>query len=155
MTTIRQIKKGDLQNLKAVIDSNELFPSDLLDEMTNDFFNNASTQDIWLTKELDGKPIAVAYCAPERMTSGTYNLYLIAIHKEYQGQGIGAEIMRFVENLLRENSNRILIVETSGLSDFEQTRKFYYKLHYKRIATISEFYQAGEDKIIFWKKLTD
>ena len=153
MTGIRQITKSDLDSLKAVIDSNELFPSDLIDSMTSDFFTNKKTQDIWLTKDFEGKPVAVVYCAPERMTSGTYNLYLIAIHKDYQGQGIGSELMLYVENLLKKNSNRILIVETSGLPEFELTRKFYDKLDYKRGATIREFYKDGEDKIVFWKKL--
>jgi GNAT superfamily N-acetyltransferase len=152
---IRQIIKSDLDSLKAVIDSKELFPADLLDEMTSDFFTNEKTQDIWLTKHIDNKPIAVVYCAPERMTSGTYNLYLIAIHKDFQGQGIGAELMAHVENLLKGNSNRILIVETSGLPEFELTRKFYAKLNYKHEATIRAFYQDGEDKIVYWKKLTE
>jgi len=153
MTNIRHIHKADMQALRAIIDSNELFPSELLDDMTADFFNNPDSQDIWLTKEIDGNPIAIAYCAPERMTTGTYNLYLIAIHKDYQGKGIGTEVIEHVENMLRENSNRILIVETSGLPEFELTRKFYYKLNYKHEATISEFYQEGEDKVVFLKKL--
>jgi ribosomal protein S18 acetylase RimI-like enzyme len=155
MTDIRKIKEQDLKHLKAVIDSNGLFPSDLLDDMTSDFLTNKTTTDIWLTKEVNNIPIAVIYCAPERMTEGTFNLYLIAIDKNQQGKGIGAEMMKYVENLLREKGNRILIVETSALPEFELTRKFYDKLSYKREAIIREFYQKGEDKVVFWKKLTD
>jgi GNAT superfamily N-acetyltransferase len=138
-----------------VIESNGLFPSDLLDDMTKDFFSNEKTTDIWLTREVDNIPIAVIYCAPERMTDGTFNLYLIAISKNLQGKGIGADMMTYVENLLREKGNRILLVETSALPEFEMTRKFYEKLDYKREAVIREFYQKGEDKVVFWKKLTD
>lgn len=155
MTDIRKITNQDLKHLKAIIDSNGLFPSDLLDEMTNDFFSNEKTTDIWLTKEVENIPIAVVYCAPERMTDGTFNLYLIAISKNLQGKGIGAEMMTYVENLLREKGKRILIVETSALPEFELTREFYDKLDYKREAVIREFYQEGEDKVVFWKKLTD
>lgn len=86
-----------MTHLKAVIDSNGLFPSELLDDMTNDFFNNEKTTDIWLTKEVDNIPIAVVYCAPERMTYGTFNLYLIAIIKNLQGNGIGTEMMTYVK----------------------------------------------------------
>jgi GNAT superfamily N-acetyltransferase len=154
MASIRKIKKQDLTHLKAVIDSNGLFPSDLLDDMTNDYFSNEATTDIWLTNEVDNVPIAVAYCAPERMTEGAFNLYLIAVDKNLQGKGIGAEIMTYVENLLLEKGGRILIVETSGLPEFELTRKFYDKLGYTREAVIREFYQEGEDKVFFWKKLT-
>ena len=155
MNNIREIVEKDLTHLKAVIDSNGLFPSELLDDMTNDFFTNEKTTDIWLTKEVDNIPIAVVYCAPERMTDGTFNLYLIAIIKNLQGKGIGAEMMTYIENLLHAKGKRILIVETSALPKFELTRKFYDELDYKREAVIREFYQEGEDKVVFWKKLID
>jgi ribosomal protein S18 acetylase RimI-like enzyme len=155
MTDIREIVEKDLKYLKEVIESNGLFPSDLLDDMTKDFFSNEKTTDIWLTREVDNIPIAVIYCAPERMTDGTFNLYLIAISKNLQGNGIGTEMMTYVENLLKKKGNRILLVETSALPEFEMTRKFYEKLDFKREAVIREFYQKGEDKVVFWKKLTD
>ena len=153
MNVIREIQPKDLKRLKEVIDSTGLFPSALLDDMTNDFFTNQDTSEIWLTKEVDNIPVAVVYCAPERMTEGTFNLYLIAIDQKFQGKGIGSEMMTYVENLLHEKGNRILIVETSSLPEFELTRKFYDNLGYSREAVIREFYQEGEDKVVFWKKL--
>ena len=155
MSQIRTVLQSDLDALKAVIDTNGLFPSSLLENMMIDFFSNPSTEDIWLTKEINTIPIAVAYCAPERMTNGTYNLYLIAVHKEYQGKGIGGEIMDYVEKILVANGKRLLLVETSGLPEFELTRKFYDKCNYKRQALIRDFYNEGEDKVVFWKKLTE
>lgn len=153
MPIIRRITERDLDALKEVIDSNALFPSELLNDMTRDFLYASHSQDTWLTLESGNKPVAVAYFAPERMTEGTYNLYLIAIHREQQGKGLGSELMFYIEDFLRENANRILIVETSGLPEFEQTRRFYRKLNYKQEAVIREFYKEGEDKIVFWKKL--
>ena len=155
MKDIRKLTPHDLSYIKEVIDSTNLFPSDLLDNLTNDFFTNSNTTDLWFTKEVDNIPIAVIYCAPEKMTEGTFNLYLIAISKNFQGKGFGAEMMTYVEDLLREKGNRILIVETSALPEFDMTRKFYDKLNYKREAVIRDFYKEGEDKIVFWKKLTD
>ena len=152
---IRAILKEDLKDLKEVLDSSELFPSDLLDDMIHDYLNNADSTDIWLTTIEDNKPISIAYCAPERMTEGTYNLYAIAVHKSRQGQGIGAKMMSHIENLLRKNGHRILLVETSGLPEYEQTRNFYHKCEYHQEALIRDFYQEGEDKVVFWKKLTE
>ena len=40
MRDIREIERKDLKRLKEVIDSTGLFPSELLDEMTHDFFTN-------------------------------------------------------------------------------------------------------------------
>ena len=152
---MRPINKEDLPALKAVIDSSELFPSDLLEQMTESYFSETNSNDLWITVEKNNTPIAVAYCAPEKMTDGTYNLYLIAVHKSYQGRGIGAQIMSYFETLLTEKGIRILIVETSGLPSFELTRKFYDKLGYTREAVIREFYERGDDKVVFLKKLNE
>ena len=151
--TIRRVTAADLEDLKGVLDSSELFPSEMLDDMIHDFLNNEDTTDIWLTTTQAGKPVSIAYCAPERMTEGTYNLYAIAVHKSEQGKGIGGRMMTYLEDLLREQGHRILLVETSGLEEYALTRKFYVGCDYTQEAVIRDFYEAGEDKVVFWKKL--
>jgi ribosomal protein S18 acetylase RimI-like enzyme len=153
VSPIRKAEKKDLNALKGVIETSGLFPADLLEGMMEDYFNNSSTEDLWLTKEVDGIPVIVSYVAPEKLTDGTYNLYLIAVHKQHQGLGMGAEMMAYVEDYLQSKGKRILLVETSGLPEFERTRRFYDRCQYQRMAFIRDFYKEGEDKIIFWKKL--
>jgi hypothetical protein len=85
-----------MEALKTIIDTSELFPADLLEGMMVDYVPRPFTEDIWLTKEAHGVPIAVAYCAPEKLTGGIYNLYLIAIHKDYQGNGEGTEMLSYI-----------------------------------------------------------
>jgi GNAT superfamily N-acetyltransferase len=85
--------------LKKVIDANGLFPSEMLDDMISDYFDNDNSSDFWLTYE-DHEPVAIAYCAPEKMTKGTWNLYLIAVHPDCQGKGRGTSIMRYIEQML-------------------------------------------------------
>ncbi len=152
---IRKVLKKDIPELKLVLDSSELFPSELLDDMIRDYLNNEQSADIWFTATDEGKPISIGYCAPERLTEGTYNLYAIAVHKDQQGNGIGKQMMAYIENKLRQDHNRILIVETSGKPEFEMTREFYIKCNYVQQAVIPEFYEKGDDKIVFWKKLVE
>ena len=149
---IRRVEIADLAALKGVINSSGLFPGDLLDEMMAGYFSGDKPDEIWLTYE-EESPVAVAYCAPEPMTEGTWNLYLIAVHKAFQGSGRGAAMMTYVEGLLKQRSQRILIVETSALPEFGRTRAFYHQIGYTEEARIRDFYQAGEDKVIFWKAL--
>lgn len=150
---IRPTIKADLPALEEVIDSSELFPSEYLESMITPYLQGEAQQEIWLTTELEDQIIAICYCAPERMTEGTYNLYLIAVRKEAQGKGVGRKIMAHVEQLLQQQGVRVLLVETSGLAEFELTREFYDKCQYYREAVIRDFYQEGEDKVVFWKKL--
>jgi GNAT superfamily N-acetyltransferase len=122
-----------------------------LNAMLTDSFSGDS-DNFWLTDD-DNGPVGVAYCEPERMTQQTWNLQLIAIHPDRQGQGRGATLMDYVEQTLTTRGGRILLVETSGLPDFAGTRMFYTKCGYEEEARIRDFYAAGEDKVVFRKVL--
>lgn len=151
---IRPVKPHDLPAIKKVIDSSELFPSEMLDDMIAPFFSGENEGDFWITYD-DNSPTAVAYFAPEQMTNGTYNLYLIAVHRDHKGKKIGQSMLRHVEAFLKQSGVRILLVETSGLPSFERTREFYRKNGYVQEARIREFYDVGDDKVVFWKSLKD
>jgi ribosomal protein S18 acetylase RimI-like enzyme len=149
---IRPVATVDIPAIKTVIDGSGLFPSDMLDDMISGYLTGNAENEFWLTAEID-EPVAVAYYVPERMTDGTWNLLLIAVHPDHQGRGYGAALMKKVEASLADLGARVLLVETSGLPNFERTRAFYDKLGYDREARIRDFYQAGDDKIIFRKTL--
>lgn len=151
-SNIRPSVSSDLPAAKAIIDAVELFPSALLDDMFLVDEDDSGQPDFWLSYD-DGSPIAVAYCAPEAMTVGTWNLLLIAVHPDRQGTGIGAQLMSFVEAKLASEGARVLLVETSGTDDFVRTRAFYAQLGYDEEARIREYYDAGDDKIVFRKAL--
>ena len=150
---IREVVHADILELKKVLDSSELFPSYLLDDMIIAYLNDEASTDFWFTTTENKIPISIAYCAPERLTEGTFNLYAIAVRKEHQGKGIGKEMMNYIENRLKQNGARVLIVETSGKPEYQKTRDFYLKCNYIKQAVIPEFYEEGDDKIVFWKKL--
>lgn len=150
---IRATTPQDLPVIKTIIDDNQMFPSDMLDEMIAPFLRQPEYKEFWLTCETD-HPIAVAYCAPEAMTEGTWNLLLLAVDVSHQGQGTGQAMMTYIEQKLVEKGQRILLVETSGVAEFELTRRFYLQCGYTKIASIPEYYSAGDDKVVFWKKLT-
>jgi len=138
----------------------------MLEVMTAGFFlaggGTIGEGEFWLTvvegeegKKEEGSSYskAVAYCAPEKLTEGTWNLLLIAVHPDCHGKGIGGMLLSHVERVLLGRGQRRLLVETSGLPAYERTRRFYEKNKYETEARIRDYYQAGEDKIIFRKLL--
>ena len=157
---IRLATPDDRKALMAIAEAINLFSPEELESlggMLAEYFDNAPPngaipEQFWLTYD-DGEPVGVAYCAPEPYAYGTWNLYFIAVHPSRQGEGIGTKLLRYVEQMLAEQGERILLVETSGLPNFERTRSFYLKQGYDKEARIREFYKAGDDKVIFRKKL--
>ncbi len=150
---IRAVTQSDNDGLKKVVDSSELFPSEYLDEMISDYFNNPDTQDIWFTYIDKNKQVAIGYCVPEKLTDGTYNLLAIGVSQDFQRKGVASEMMNYIEQLLKQKDGRILIVETSSDDAQISARKFYQKIGYIQAAVIKDFWKDGEDKIVFWKKL--
>lgn len=153
MRYVRTVVLSDIEGLKTVVESCELFPSEQLDEMMEEYFRNAQTPDIWFTCIDQNKPIAIGYCVPEKLTQGTYNLLAIGVALTFQRMGIATEMMQYWEQLLKQKNARILIVETSGDPAQMAARNFYKKIGYIQEATIKDFWNDGEDKIIFLKKL--
>ena len=153
---IRPTTPEDTTALIALADATGLFPPgelELLRQMLIDSFGeNSDTEPFWITDD-DNGAVGVAYCEPERMTDRTWNLQLIAIHPDRQGQGRGAKLLRYVEQALMVRGGRMLLVETSGLPDFDRTRKFYIKCGYEEEARIRDFYATGDDKVVFRKVL--
>lgn len=150
---IRPVRPEDVDALKRVIDGSGLFPSELLDDMIGPWFAGEHPERSWLTVDDGDGPAAIAYCVPEEMTEGTWNLLLIAVDPAQRSTGIGAALLVHIEDELARRGERVLLVETSGLPEFERTRRFYAANGYDEEARIRDFYEAGDDKVVFWKSL--
>ena len=150
--TIRLARRDDVAAIAPIVDAT-LFPADMLPPMIAPYLDEKHSTDVWFVAEVGGSIRGVGFCEAERMTQGTSNLLAIAVAPDSQNLGYGAAMMDWIEALLARRGDRILIVETSGLPDYQRTRAFYERQGYIEEARIRDFYQAGEDKIVFWKSL--
>lgn len=148
----RALTRADLPAVATILDDSGLFPSALLADMTEPYLSGSSA-DLWLVMCEDETPLGFTFCAPERLTDKTYNLLAIAVAPARQGRGLGKALVDALERRLIAIGARILLVETSSLDAYDATRGFYDGLAFTREARIRDFYAAGEDKIVFWKKL--
>ncbi|GAB5405723.1 MAG: hypothetical protein Aurels2KO_39540 [Aureliella sp.] len=107
---------------------------------------------IWLVDD-DNGVVAVAFLAHEQMTIGTWNMLMLAVHRDEQGKGRGSALVKHSTDLLSLQGNRILLVETAGVEDFEKVRQFYRQNGFTKEGVIRNFYEEGVDKVIFQKTL--
>ena len=151
---IRPTLETDFDALIAIATESGLFEPEQTDVLAR-MLREPAESDVWFTDEKDGIPVGVAYLAPEKMTHGTWNLYWIAVHPDHQKQGRGKAILQHVENWLTQKGQRILLVETAGIDDFDYVRNFYAAYGFEKETNIRDFYEAGVDKVVFRKSLTN
>lgn len=153
---IRTATLADTAAILSLAVASGLFPPDGTDELAcildDGLKPSATNEHHWIVDD-DGETVGVAYFARERMTSGTWNLQMIAVHPARQGQGHGIALVRHVEQVLASRGERLLLVETSGLPEFESTWAFYRKCGFQEESRIRDYYKPGDDKITYRKEL--
>jgi ribosomal protein S18 acetylase RimI-like enzyme len=101
-----------------------------------------------------GELLGFTIVGPTPCTLGTWDLYWIAVSPEAQGLGVGTVLLKEVEGRLTQSSARLLIIETSSRPPYDPTRAFYLKRGYREVARVPDFYEAGDDRVIYAKTFT-
>lgn len=103
--------------------------------------------------ESGGQTLAYSCYGPIACTTGSYDIYWIAVRPDCQGRGLGQSLMVLTESLIAMHGGRRIYVETSGRPDYQPTRRFYERCQYTRAAELPDFYDQGDSKVIYVKRL--
>jgi ribosomal protein S18 acetylase RimI-like enzyme len=157
---IRLLKESDREEIEKIISSINTFSSEekkVALELIDIFLSQPLQKDYVvevITDELADNKIAGYTCyGLTPMTVSTYDLYWIVVASDSQNKGFGKRLIEYAENNCRSKGGKLLVVETSSRADYAPTRSFYEKKGYQLEAKIRDFYRAGDDKIIYTKRL--
>lgn len=114
----------------------------------------ADREEFWVASfDDDGAVLGVAFCVQETLTDRVWNLLFIGVDQWHQDRGIGGRMLDHVEDRLRANGQRMLVIETTNGPEFEGTQAFYRRHGYEEEGTVRDFYADGAHKIAFRKLL--
>jgi len=105
-----------------------------------------------LVGEVDSKLIGYICYGPTPITEGTWDVYWIAVDRNYQGKGFGKKLMQAAEEDIRKSGGRLILVETSSKHGYEKTNLFYQRMGYKEVCRIKDFYMIGDDRVTYEKR---
>jgi len=102
--------------------------------------------------EVAGNVAGYVCYGPVPCTIGSFDLYWIAVDPRWQGRGIGQALMVAAESEIRTAGGRHIYIDTSGRPQYEPTRAFYKRCDYEVAVTLRDFYNVGDDKVL-WRKV--
>jgi len=103
--------------------------------------------------EVNGELVSYGCFGLIPCTLCSYDFYWLATLEEYRGQGIGKIVLQEVEKAIERMGGKGIYIETSSLPKYDPTRAFYLKNGYIEKARFEDFYDVGDDKVVYVKKL--
>lgn len=156
---VRPMVRADRAALEALIASVENFnpaERECALELVDIYLDHEDQKDYAFAVAADDAARVCAYACwgPVPLTRGTFDLYWIATHPSARGRGCGRTLMAHVEDLVRQQGGRLLVAETSAKESYRNTIKFYQRLNFQEASRIRDFYDVGDDRLIFIKRLS-
>ena len=153
---IRLMKKSDKAAVLDILGRSGMFTPEeiaVAEEQIDIAFDQPEQKDYneMIIEDAQGRTAGWLSWGPAPMTEGTYDLYWIAVDSDKQGQGLGKELVRWLEDHVRQTGGRLILIETASQANYEPTRQFYLKQDYQEVARIADYYKPGDDRIIYAK----
>lgn len=98
-------------------------------------------------------PVGFACFGRVPSTRGSWDLYWIVVDELLQGHGYGRSILREVEKRINAQGGRKIFLETSSREQYVSTRGFYESNGYLMESTLRDYYDRGEDCLVYTKVL--
>jgi GNAT superfamily N-acetyltransferase len=156
--TFRTIpKKKDIQHVREIVVSTHFFYDHEVEvavELIEERLHKGEKSGYYFVfAEVDGITVAYSCFGPIALTKSSHDLYWIVTHSEYRGKGIGRKLLEETYKHAKAMGCTALYAETSGLEHYAPTRSFYINNHFILEARLKEFYDKGDDKFVYVKRL--
>ncbi|NCB52656.1 MAG: GNAT family N-acetyltransferase [Clostridia bacterium] len=152
------LKRGDNKRIREITESVGAFNEEeinIAEELAVDNIEKGAdmSEYQYLVFENDSGIIGYTCYGYIRGTKNSYDLYWIAVSNELRGMGIGKRLMSETEKVISLNGGGKIYAETSSKESYRKTRQFYLTCGYTEEAVFKDFYDDGDDKVVYKKSL--
>ena len=148
--------KKDIKRIREIVESTGFFydfETDVAVELAEERLKDGiSTGYHFVFAEVDGVTAAYSCFGHIEMTKSCFDLYWIVTHHDFRGKGIGKKLLDETYREAIKMGCTMIIAETSGREHYAPTQAFYISAGYTLEATIKDYYDKGDDKLIYIKR---
>ncbi|MFH1789255.1 MAG: KamA family radical SAM protein [Candidatus Altiarchaeota archaeon] len=121
-------------------------------ECLTDYLNQDPTY-TFICAEEEGKVAGFACYGKDSIADKLVEIYWIAVSPDYRRKGVGRLLISHIEDEARRDKIRMIVTETESDRLYSNTRRFYEACGYAQKARIEDFYEEGDDKVIYAKRM--
>ena len=158
LTWRRCVLPDDVEAVAGIVDSTGFFTQQEIavarELVTERLLRGGESGYFFLFALAGGMPAGYTCYGPIPATRCGYDLYWLAVHRDFQARGIGSLLLGRTEKLVRDGGGCRLYAETSTRSLYEPTRAFYRRQGFELEAVLEDFYAPGDGKAVFVKRLS-
>lgn len=103
----------------------------------------------WLLAERAGALVGYTCFDRVPLTAVSFDLYWIAVAPAERGSGLAAELMRRTADVARRKGGVAIYAETSSRPPYAPARGFYLKAGFVEAGRYADFYDRGDDKLVY------
>ncbi|MDD4101424.1 MAG: GNAT family N-acetyltransferase [Kiritimatiellae bacterium] len=104
--------------------------------------------------ECGGQVIGYTSFGPVPCTESSFDWYWLAVRPDFQGLGIGKQLLQHVLNRSKAMGGSQLFCETSARPQYATTRAFYERMGFTLCEVLEDFYAPGDGRATYCKRLT-
>lgn len=159
MMTIRSMVSKDREVLYEMMQNTGVFSVQAINlamEAIDTYLFNSEENDyrVVVAAEPSGQAVAFACYGPVAGTEGTCRLYWLVVTPAWQHQGIGTQLLEWVEGQMRTEGARLMVLEITSESSHAIFVRFFTERTYKPSGRIRNYFRSGEDILFYVKPLS-
>ena len=149
-------EQKDVKRIREIVESTGFFydfETDVAVELVEERLSSGISSGYhFVFAEVDGVTAAYSCFGHIEMTKSCFDLFWIVTHNDFRGKGIGKKLLDETYREAISMGCTMIIAETSGREHYAPTRAFYDSAGYTLEATIKDYYDKGDDKLIYIKR---
>ena len=152
------LKPGEDKAIRAITESAGVFypeEIDIAEELARENLARGAEASGYhfLVAESGGEACGYTCFGPIPGARRRFDLYWIAVAESSKGAGVGRELMARSEAGIKAAGGAKVYVETSSRPPYAPARAFYRRCGYQEEAVLRDYYDDGDDKVIFVRAL--
>jgi ribosomal protein S18 acetylase RimI-like enzyme len=152
-----KVLEDDKENIREILHSSGFFYDfeiDVAIELAQEYIEYGPESDYYfLFAEIEGRTVGYTCFGPIACTKHSFDLYWIGVHNDTRGSGLGKILMKESEKIIKDLGGKGVYIETSSREKYIPTQRFYDSCGCDLIAQIKDFYDEGDDKLIYKRSL--